>query len=277
MRLLKGYGLNAMEVVEVRALVTTVCLGLFLVIKKPSLFRIHWKDLWCFVGNGCLSIVFFNFCYFKAISLTSLSVAAILLYTAPAMVILMSYWFFKEAINRKKILALVMTFAGCCLVSGLQVEAGLSMEGILLGLGAGLGYALYSIFSRCALMRGYHSLTITFYTFLFAAVGAAALCDFSVLRQAANQGILPLGISLGMGLLGTVVPYLVYTLGLSYIENGKASILATIEPITATLYGVLLYHEQLTWQSTLGIVLVLVGVFLCSGGKKAEESEISSI
>ena len=57
--------------------------AILIFIKDKNLFKIKLRDLWCFAGTGLLSIVFFNLCYFKEITITSLSVAAILLYTAP--------------------------------------------------------------------------------------------------------------------------------------------------------------------------------------------------
>ncbi len=97
---------------------------LFLLIFDRKLFVIRLKDLWCFLGTGICSIVFFNFCYFKAITMTSLSVAAILLYTAPAIVMVLSYFLFKEKLTKRKLLALAMTFAGCVLVTGILTEKG---------------------------------------------------------------------------------------------------------------------------------------------------------
>lgn len=74
-----------------------------------------------FLGTGLCSIVFFNICYFTAIQLTTLSMAAILLYTAPSIVMVLSILLFKEAFTPVKALCLVLAFAGCVLVSGLGV------------------------------------------------------------------------------------------------------------------------------------------------------------
>lgn len=267
-RTLNAQGLASMDIVGLRAVVTAVSMLLFLMIYDRKLFVIRLKDLWCFLGTGICSIVFFNFCYFKAITMTSLSVAAILLYTAPAIVMVLSYFLFREKLTKRKLLALVMTFAGCVLVTGILTETGsVSFGGILVGLGAGLGYALYSIFSRYALEKGYSSLTITFYTFLIAAVASCFLTDMgNVIRVAAN-GAGSLCFCLAFGVLCTVAPYLTYTLGLQYVENGKASIIASIEPVTATLLGVLIFHEKLTVTGVLGVVLVLVALAICNEKK----------
>ena len=166
-RKLNTQGLYSMDIVSLRAIVTCLSMGLFLAFYNPRLFSISLRDTWCFAGTGICSIVFFNYCYFKSISITSLSVAAVLLYTAPAMVMVLSFFLFKEKFTKRKIVSLVMTFVGCILVTGVVTSSGsVTGLGILTGLGAGFGYALYSIFSRYAIEKGYHTLTITFYTFL---------------------------------------------------------------------------------------------------------------
>ena len=267
-RTLNAEGLVSMEIVGLRAAVTTAALFLFLLVFDRKLFRIRWKDLWCFLGTGICSIVFFNYCYFKAITLTSLSVAAILLYTAPAIVMVLSYFLFGEKLTKRKLLSLVMTFVGCVLVTGILTEKGsVSAGGILVGLGAGLGYALYSIFSRYALEKGYASLTITFYTFLIAAIASCFLADMGKVARVASDSVGSLFFCLAFGVLCTVVPYLTYTLGLQHVENTKASIIASVEPVTATLLGALLFHEKLTVSGALGVVLVLAALALCSGKK----------
>lgn len=270
-RRLNVLGLVSMQVVELRALVTGAVMFLVLFIGKRELLRIRLKDLWCFLGTGLCSIVFFNFCYFKAIELTSLSVAAVLMYTAPVLVMIFSFFLFHEKFTGRKVLALVMTFAGCVLVTGvLDQQNMVSSMGILTGLGAGLGYALYSIFGRYALERGYQSFTITFYTFFIAFIGTLFLTDIRPVMQVACQDVASILISLGLGVICTVFPFLLYTLGLSYVENSKASIFASVEPVTATLLGAVVYQEKLSVSGTLGVVLVIVALIIC--GKTGEKS-----
>ena len=88
-------GLTTWDIVFLRAILTTVFMAVVLLIKDKRLFKIRLKDIWCFFGTGIVSIVFFNMCYFKEITVTSLSVAAILLYTAPAFVMIISAICFK--------------------------------------------------------------------------------------------------------------------------------------------------------------------------------------
>ncbi len=265
-RKLNVIGFDSMEIVALRAISTSILLLVFLLIYDIKMLRIRLKDFWCFIGTGILSIVFFNFCYFKAMTLTSLSVAAVLLYTAPVIVMLLSAILFHEKITVTKILALVATFVGCILVTGVVGFPGsVSVGGILAGLGAGLGYALYSIFSRYALERGYHPFTISFYTFLLAMVGTIPFCGdrFIINIYKSDAGVIIF--CLTFGLVSTVIPYIVYTLGLKEMENSRASVIASIEPVTATLLGVFVYHEKLTISNVIGIILVMCAIIICSG------------
>lgn len=263
-RRLNALGLVSMEIVCLRAVVTCIFMGGFLLCFDRALLRIRIKDFWCFLGTGIGSIVFFNFCYFKAIETASLSVAAVLLYTAPAIVMILSFFLFHEPFTKRKVLSLVLTFVGCVLVTGVVTNAGnVTASGLLAGLGAGFGYALYSIFGRYALERGYHSLTITFYTFLVASVGACLLSDVPQIIRTMSESGSTFFLGIALGVFCTVLPYLTYTLGLKYVENGKASVLASVEPVTATLIGILLFGERLTWDSAVGGLFVLAALLIC--------------
>ncbi len=258
-------GLDSLQILALRAVVAAVVLGIFLLLYDRKLLRIRIRDFWCFLGTGIFSLLFFGYCYNRTILLTSLSVAAILLYTAPAMVTIMSVFLFKERMTKRKLFALLLAFAGCVLVTGvLEGSQAVSALGILTGLGSGFGYALYSIFSRFALERGYHPLTITFYTFVCTLAGALPLADWMPIGTffAQNSGNLPYTVVYGV--VTTGLPYILYTSGLRYVENSKASIMATVEPVVATLIGVLILHEQMTVLSGAGVVLVLAALVVLS-------------
>jgi drug/metabolite transporter (DMT)-like permease len=263
-RKLNALGLSSMEIVALRVSVTSIALGLYLLLFQRRLLKIRIRDCWCFLGTGICSIVFFNACYFTAITLTSLSVAAVLLYTAPAIVMVLSCLLFGEKMTARKLMSLLMTLFGCVLVTGVLESGGdISGAGILAGLGAGLGYALYSIFGRYALEKGYHSLTITFYTFLTASIASLFTGNIGHVAAVALESSSMLLFCFAFGILCTVVPYLVYTIGLNYIENSRASILASIEPVTATVLGIFVFQEPVSLSEVVGMALVVGAFMVC--------------
>lgn len=184
-----------------------------------------------------------------------------MLYTAPCFVILFSALLFKEKLTGQKLAAMLLAFAGCCLVSGIGGGTTITPIGLLLGLASGVCYALYSIFSRFALNRGYSSLTINFYSCLLATIGATVAGGteyLNIITASAPN----LGFAFATGLVTCFLPYLLYTRGLEGLENGKASIMASVEPVVATIVGVVIYKEALTAMSAAGIVLVLAAIVL---------------
>ena len=262
-RRLGTFGFSPIQIVSLRITVAALAFSLLLLIKDRSGFRIALRDLPLFLGLGFGSILFFTVCYFSAITIMPLSTAAILLYTSPIWIMLMSVLFFREKLNRIKLTALALAFVGCVLVSGISGE-GLTLTGLLLGLGSGIGYGLYSILGTIALRR-YSPYTVTTYTFLFAAAGSWMVCqpaDMISKFSAADNLMGLLLFCVLTGLVTAVIPFLAYTIGLRTVEASRAGILATIEPLVATLVGIVVFSEPLTLLSGLGIVLILVAVVL---------------
>ena len=262
-RKLGVYGFSSIQIVAIRVTLAALIFSILLAIKDRSGFRISLRDIPLFLGLGLGSILFFTVCYFTAITMMSLSTAAILLYTSPIWIMLMSVLFFNEKLDKRKIFALILSFAGCVLVSGIS-GGGMTLAGLLIGLGSGVGYGLYSILGTIALRR-YSPYTVTAYTFLIAAAGAWLICNpgemMSVFVNAADLAALLL-LCFITALVTAVIPFLAYTLGLRSVEAGKAGILATIEPLVATLIGILVFSEPLTLLSGIGIILILSAVIL---------------
>lgn len=262
-RRLSAFGLSSFQIVSIRVTLAAAVFSLLLLIKDRSGFRISPRDIPLFLGLGFGSILFFTVCYFSAITMMPLSTAAILLYTSPIWILLMSVLFFHEKMNRYKLIALALAFAGCVLVSGISGER-MTLTGLLLGLGSGIGYGLYSILGTVAL-RKYSPYTVTAWSFLFAAAGSWLICDPAdlVSRFAGAADLTSLALFCCLTALVTaVIPFWAYTLGLRTVEASKAGILATVEPMVATLVGILVFAEPLTLLSGTGIALILAAVIL---------------
>ena len=267
-RRLNEAGLFALEVVQIRVTLAFLFVGVYLAAGHREKLKIRLRDSWCFFGTGVLSLLFFTWCYFTGMTVAGLGVMGVLLYTAPAFVMLLSVLLFGEKLTGGNLLALAMTFAGCCLVSGLGTGMRISGKGLLLGLGAGFGYALYSIFGRYAIRRGYDSWTITFYTFAFCAAGCAFLSDWALIFRVIRTEPTLLFRMVLMGLLTGFLAYVLYTKGLEGMESSRASILASVEPVVAAIVGAVFFSETITLHCALGIALVLGGIAVLSLRKK---------
>lgn len=263
-RTLSRFGLESIEIAAIRCTISAVAMLIGLLIFQKNYLKIRLKDWWVFAGTGILSVTFYYCCYFTTIMLTSLSIAAVLLYTSPIFVLILSAIFFGEKVTKRKFVALILTILGCVFASGvLTGHSELSLIGIGIGLCSGFGYALYSVFSRAALNRGYSSFTITFYTMLLAGISLTILSGrHHALQCIANMNGGSLIFMVTISLLVTLIPFLSYTAGLRYIETGKAAVIVAIEPVTAAALGIIVYHERMTLSILGGMLLVLTAIVL---------------
>ena len=257
-------GFSSQGVVFSRCAMAALMFAALLLIKDRSQFKVKLKDFPLFIGSGIVSLFFFSFSYFQAMQLMSLSAAAILLYTAPIFVMLMAALFFDERITGRKLLAIVLCFGGCCLVSGIAGGIKLTGAGLGYGLCAGFGYALYSIFGKLAMKRGYGSMTVNFWSCLLAALAAGIAGGFSAPAGIIFSSLSSFGFTALTALVTTFLPYLLYTEGLSGTEAGTASVVASIEPVVATVIGAAVFSEHLTVPAVAGMVMVLAAIVLLS-------------
>ena len=262
-RAMGKYGFDSIQIAALRLTVAAVVFAVLHCVLERGALWITARDIPLFLGLGLGSILFFTVCYFSAINMMTLSTAAILLYTSPIWVMLMSCVFFKERLTARKLAALVCAFGGCVLVSGIGGGA-MTARGLIVGLCSGIGYGLYSILGSVALKK-YSAVTVTTYTFVIAAAGAWIICDPADMtaKLAAAESVWRLAwLVVLTGLVTAVIPFAAYTRGLTYVEPSRAAILATVEPMVATLLGALVFAEPVTLLSGLGIVLILVSVVM---------------
>lgn len=271
-RHLNSLGFTSIQVACLRLVTAGILFALILLIKDPKGFKISFKDVPLFLALGIVSILFFTCCYFTAIRLMTMSAAAILLYTSPIWVMILAVIFLNEKITSQKIVSLVLAFTGCFFVSGF--DGSMTPVGVLVGLGSGLGYGLYSIFGTFALKK-YQPLTVTCYTFLIAGAGSVFVSNpadlFTKIHAADNKPAL-FGFVLLTSVITAVIPFLLYTLGLNRTTAGRAAVLATVEPAAATLFGLFVMKETIGPVAVLGILLVFAAIIILSIKKKASDN-----
>lgn len=180
-RKLSAYGMNNLTVLFLRVVFAMLAMLIGILIYDRTLFKIKIKDIPIFIGTGLLGMFGLNLCYNEALNRLTLSLAAVLLSTAPIFVMFFAAIIFKERVTPKKIACMLLAIVGCILASGLlEQKAGLeiSATGMLAGIAAALFYALYSIFSRKATDKSYHTYTVIFYSVLFITLVLLPFADY---------------------------------------------------------------------------------------------------
>jgi len=258
------FGLSALTIAFLRAGISLVVLICVLALIRPHLLGIPRRAIPFFIAYGFCGVTAFYVSYTQAILQTSVTTAVVLLYTAPAFVTLIAWRMWNEPLDKRKIVALALAFVGCALVARAYDPAALSLNivGLLFGLGAGLTYALYTVFSKAALAR-YSLWTALVYALSFGVLLLAPLQTldaFAPLAQQPTAWIFLLGLALGP----TLGSLSLYTAGLGRVPASNASIIANIEPVVASALAFLILGERLEVLQILGGVMVIAGAVVLS-------------
>jgi drug/metabolite transporter (DMT)-like permease len=207
------------------------------------------RDLAATVLFGVAGVSVFYGSYQLAVRAGGASLAAVLLYTAPAFVALMAWWRFGERPGAKETIAIVATITGVALVSsGNGMHAG--VPGIAWGLVAGATYALYYIFGKHAFAR-YPAAAVYAIAMPVGAIGLVPFVSFG--RQTQGAWLLLTVIAVA----STYLAYLAYARGLERLPATRASVIASIEPLVATGLAAVWFDERLAPRSWAGAVLVV--------------------
>lgn len=227
--------------------------------------RVNPRDLPGLALFGFLCVTLFFGAYQVAVAKGGAALASVLLYTAPAWVFLLSRLFFKETITRKKVAALVLTLAGIVMVSGSQGAGSLGLGGegraaVLFGLLAGFCYSLYYIFGKYFSDK-YSAPVLFLYILPFGAVCLLPWFSF------AEKSVTAWTALWAIAFLSTFGAYHFYYAGLKRVEAGRASIIATAEPVVAALTAWCWWGERFTMAGYLGSALILFAVILMIRGE----------
>lgn len=262
---LTDQGFTAFQCTSIRLILAIPFMHLCLLISGVKNYKINLKALLIFAACGIFSVLLMCICYYYSMQHTSAAIAAVLLYTAPIFVMIMSMIFFKEKLTPKKLTVLLLTVAGCALSSGIIGGLKFNTLGIIVGLISGFAYSLYSILTPFAIRQNAAPLCCTAFSFTFAGIFSLLIASpndtVSVYVYNENTAMLVF-ISILFSLFTAVIPFVLYTIGLSHTKPDTASILASSEPVTAAICGSLILSQKMDIYQFIGIIIVLFAITL---------------
>ena len=226
-------------------------------------FRIGRSTLISCALLGFVSMSLNNLCYTNAVSRLGMSLAAAILYMAPIFTSIQSKLLFHEKIGRSKLIALAFNVLGCVLAAtgGRLSLEGVSVIGLLFGIGAAFAYSTQNIFGRIATDEASPFVVAT-YNFFFAAVFTLVVArPFSTIGDPFEPQLLIWGLL--FGLIPTTIAYLLYFAGIQGLtETSKVPVFCSLELVVATVLGGLLFNENLPPASLAGTAMILISIML---------------
>jgi drug/metabolite transporter (DMT)-like permease len=243
-----------------RDISTFVALLTGLALFRRDLLRVERRNIRPLIGLGATLGIFHVF-WNLGVMVNGAAVATVQQAAMPAIVTIAAWFLWREELSWFKIVAILLTFCGTVLVSGLEVlgELDFSVSGLLLGLAVPTFYAAWNLFGKQA--RKTHS-PLTTLTYGFG-IGALVLLPLQFLTPQPFP-VPPIGYVWFGGLifLSTILPFSIYTFALGRLPASVATILAMSEIPFVGVYAYVLLRERLTPTEILGSMLVVAGVLL---------------
>lgn len=266
-----GSGISAWNLAFWREVLTGAFLFAGIRLFKPSLLRVKQRDVPWLMAIGGLGMGLLHVTWNMSVVMNGMAVATVLQYNAPFFVAIISWLVWREPLTRRKVVAVLLAFAGTILVSQFDWRAGSQMTwtGFWVGLGTAVSFSNISLFGK-KLSGDYNTWTILLYTFLF---GALVLLPFQLGHWLPQTVTGTAGLAmLGLVLVTSVIGYALYTNGLNRLQSSVAVIVATMEVPFAALVAFLAFGQRLDGRQILGAILVVGGIVLLSWPQKSARS-----
>ena len=272
-RTLTENGIDSTTLLFLRFSIAIIYMFLGILINDKTLFKITKEDIPLFIVCG-LCILGLNLCYNHSINTVPLSLAAILLSTAPVFVLIFEYFLFGEKISSIKVFCIILVLIGCTLVTGLIEENSIdiSLIGIIAGIGSAIFWAIYSVSSRKSIENGKHTFTILFYSLIIITIVTLPFTNFTQIANFVNLNIMNVLFLLLHSLISFALPYIFITVSFNYLDAGTAVILSSGEPIAALIFGMIVYSEMPTPLMICGVFITIIAL-LVIGRKSSDKVE----
>lgn len=269
--------ISALALAFWRDLATFMVLFICIALLRPAWLRVQRSDLrWLLALGATLGTfhVFWNLGVF----LHGAAVATVQQAAMPAIVAVVACLLWREAFTWVKVLAILLTFAGTVLVSGVDLrgQTDLSVSGLLIGFAIPVTYAAWNLLGK-VVRRAYNPFTTLTYAFAFAALVLLPFQFFT--PQPSPRSASAWGSFVGLIVISTLIPFTAYTYALGRLPASVATILAMSEIAFVALYATVLLGETLTASQITGALLVVTGVIALSWhrwrtGRKSQRGEI---
>ena len=192
---------------------------------------------------------------FEAYRQLNVSLATLIYYVGPILVLLFSPLLFREKLNSRKITSVVLVAIGLVCISGSIALRGMSMRGLLTAVVSALFYAAVIIFNKrithtgglqtAALELDIAFVIVLIYMMLTVGPPHPAVSDIPWIAV--------------IGLINTGLAYLLYFSGLQKLPAQSAALISYVDPVSALVFSALFLHETMTPVQILGAVLIIGG------------------
>ena len=254
-------GFNGLQIAILRIVTAAVLILVMLPKLWPQLVKLTGRQWINLALQSLIGVLGMTVCYIFAVIYVGAGTAVALLYTAPVFSLVFSHFLLKETITKQSALLALLAVIGVGLTTAGSSNA--ANWGILLGLLSGVCYSLYGVLGKRA-MHHSHSAPLVFFTSIISSAVILLFipATYDTYAKLSQLPTITWWYALGLSLVGTVAPFLLYMKALEKLPATRASVFTIFEPLTALFLAMLLLHQALAPIQYLGVVLILVAALL---------------
>jgi drug/metabolite transporter (DMT)-like permease len=265
--------LSSLELTQIRSTGAAAAFLVFLVIFTRHRFRVDRRELLFLLAFGVAGVAFVQWLYFVALEHLPVGIALLIQFTAPLFVALFARYVYREHIRRRIWVATALCTTGLSVVVEIWSGGSFSTIGITAAFAAAFALAAYLLMAERE-RRHRDPASLSFYGFLFAALFWAlvqplwrfpwGVLDDNVSLQGhlAEHRAPVWALVAFIIVVGTVITFSLLTGALRHIPATRASIVATLEPVGATVVAWLWLGESFGIAQLVGGGIVLAGIVL---------------
>jgi drug/metabolite transporter (DMT)-like permease len=227
-------------------------------------FSIERRNLFPLVIFGIL-FAFSSLTLFRSYTYMDAGIASTLLFVYPIMVALIMFIFFHEKVSLQTLFCIVMALGGIALLFKAEDGTTLSVKGTLLVMASALSYAIYIVGINNCRLKAMATIKVSFYVLLFGWVVIAVSSVASGGFHLPDKWYMWIYLLL-LALLPTAISLLCTTSAIKLIGATPTAILGALEPVTALIFGVTIFHEVITPRDMMGIILIIAAVSIVVAG-----------
>ncbi len=266
------YGVDAITLLTLRMVASLPFYAVLGLRPQPGAAPWTRRDVGQILGLGLVGYYGASLFDFQGLQLVSAGLERIVLFTYPALTVLLGVVLLGRPWTARQALGLALTWVGIGAAVAHDVEVAGTVSQTLHGLGlvllSAVCYAGY-LLGAAPMITRLGSLRFTS-SVMFVST-AAVVTHFALTHPAADlvQPMPVLGLALGMAIVSTVLPTFMLSAAIRRIGSERAATLGAIGPVLTIGFGAVLLDEPLSWTQGLGAALVVAGVLLASRATRA--------
>lgn len=263
------YDANTVSVLAARFTIAALILWCIVFIKKIN-YRLSRQRTLYLILLGGIGYNSATAAYFSAFNLISASLVALVFYTNPIIVTILSYFFIKEEITKNKAAALAISTLGLVMIVGFSL-GNVNIKGIFIAMLAAFLYSIYIMIGDRA-VEGLEPIIVTTYVTTGCAITVNLFGIFtdSLIKMSYYSWLF----SFMTAIFSTVVAILMFYEGMKRIGPSQVAIISTIEPVVTVVMAAIIFHDIMSLPQIVGGFLVIIGVIVLQRPKKENENSI---